>query len=501
MQCLKSVQLLLEMEITMAITAYSSSVNSKNHRSCGGVRYRMAAAAIIATALAAVLGSPAVPAANVTWLNSNTDMNATSAWSAAPTANSGIFYGASTGTNPVLSADLTMSSLKFNDTTSSGWTVSGPYTLALTSGSTGSNTGAIISSNTTGGTNVISANIFLNSPTGTTTYQVASGANLVLSGNISGGTLSHVGSNTYAGALTLSGSNSFSSFMHNNNGTLNLNSAYALGTGGLNVGVGAFLLDNTSGSAVTLQNNNVQAAVTTFTFVGTNNLSFGSGTFAAAANSTLAVAGSTLTIGSLDAAATTYTWTKSGAGTLAITGAAGSNFQAGFTLSAGTLQVGNNTALGSGAVVLGAAGTLQAINNDVTLANNFTWSSGATFSGLQSLTLNGNGSIGISAKNLYNNIAAGKTLTFGGNFDVNSSGAGTAVALTLAGSGNTTFTAGTILQTATAAQAITVTNTGTTRFQGVVATGGLFSQTGAGTVVLSGTMNGPSGYTINNASA
>jgi autotransporter-associated beta strand protein len=303
--------------------------------------------------------------------------------------------------------------------------------------------------------------------------------------------------------LTLSGSNTLTEFLVvNQSKTLNLNSSYALGNGRLNAN-NIVVLDNTSGTAVTLQNNNVTVN-NTFSFAGSNPLSFGSGTFSASgASRTLTVTSSTLTIGSLNtsgASPTTYAWTKAGAGTLAITGAAGSNFQAGFTLSAGTLQVGNDTALGTGAVALGA-NTLQAITQDVTLANNFTWTNGATFSGSQSLTLNGNGSIGQSTKTLNNNIAASKTLTFGGNFDVNSVVASGTATLTLAGSGNTTFTTGTILQTSTAAQAITVTNTGTTRFQGVVATAGAFSQNGAGTVILSGTMSGPSGYRIENASA
>jgi len=466
---------------------------------------------LAAACVVALLGSPAAHAANVTWLSTGTNMNSgTSVWSASPTAaDIGVFAVAGTGTNPYLSSNMTMSGLFFSSTTSSGWTMSGASNATLTLASSSINNGSAAITNfpsgTSSGTNTISANINFTSSTGTSTIVFgpsASGVGLVLSGNLSGTTVQTSGGSA-TGSLTLSGSNTLTEFIVNVARTVNLNSSYALGTGRLNMNAqGSF--DNTSGSAVTLQNNNVTVAQNS-TFVGSNALSFGSGTVTASgANRTLTITSSTLTIGSLDtsgASPTTYTWTKAGAGTLAITRAAGSNFRAGFTISAGILQVGNNTALGTGTVALGGS-TLQAIDTDVALANNFTWASAPTFSGSQSLTLNGNVSVpNQSNQTLTNNIASNKTLTFGGNWDVNSTLAGGGNGPVLAGTGNTTFS-GTILQTSTASgKTLTVTNTGTTRFQGVVATAGSFSQTGAGTVILSGTMSGPSGYTINNASA
>ena len=123
----------------------------------------------------------------------------------------------------------------------------------------------------------------------------------------------------------------------------------------------------------------------------------------------------------------------------------------------------------------------------------------ATFAGANSIAFSGTTtSINNSDRTLTNNIAGG-TLGLLGNVSL-SDNATTGHTLTLAGSGNTTVS-GTIANYSTGAGGLTVTNTGTTTLSGQSVFTGAFSQTGAGTVSLTGTMNGPSGITLNNASA
>jgi len=367
------------MAITMAITAYSSSVNSKNHRSCGGVRYRMAAAAIIATALAAVLGSPAVPAANVTWNSTSTDMNATSAWTATPSANLGFFAVAGTGTNPTLSSNLTMQSLAFAGTGVSGWTVSGGASTLTLSAATA------ISGSNTSGTNTISSNI--NFTNAAPSILQATGGTLVLSGNITGTTVAFGGITTGTNAvIALTGSNSFQTFKFGNS----------------SAGNGA------------------------------------------------------------------------------------------------TYQFGNNYAIvGSGSWTESSSQTFQAIDRDVNLSGltNTFFKASTTFGGTQSLTIGG--TIGSTVTNLTtvtftNNIISSKTLSFTA-VDLAVTGSAQAKTnFTVAGSGNTSFL-GSIFQTSTNAQGITINSTGLTTFSGSNSYSGLTTIGSGATLKLDNANALPSG--------
>src|SRR5262249_40360090 len=78
-----------------------------------------------------------------------------------------------------------------------------------------------------------------------------------------------------SGALTLSGTNTFSGGVTLNDGTLNINNASALGTGAFTINGGA--IDNTSGG-ITLSTNNNMIWNSGFTFTGSNNLNMGTGT-------------------------------------------------------------------------------------------------------------------------------------------------------------------------------------------------------------------------------
>lgn len=99
---------------------------------------------------------------------------------------------------------------------------------------------------------------------------------------------------------------------------------------------------------------------------------------------------------------------KSGAGTLRLTQA--NTFDGGVTLSAGTLAVGNNAALGTGDLVL-SGGTLQADGAARTLTNKVFISNSSTVSGSQTLTLAGD----ISGPGTFNKSGTSVVVLSGNN--------------------------------------------------------------------------------------
>ncbi len=99
---------------------------------------------------------------------------------------------------------------------------------------------------------------------------------------------------------------------------------------------------------------------------------------------------------------------KSGAGTLRLTQA--NTFDGGVTLSAGTLAVGNNAALGTGDLVL-SGGTLQADGAARTLTNKVFISDSSAVSGSQTLTLAGD----ISGPGTFNKSGTSVVVLSGNN--------------------------------------------------------------------------------------
>ncbi|WP_233235904.1 autotransporter-associated beta strand repeat-containing protein [Bordetella sp. LUAb4] len=165
------------------------------------------------------------------------------------------------------------------------------------------------------------------------------------------GTLTLNGANTYGGGTTLNG------------GTLVVGNGAALGTGGLNVAASSNL-DN--GVATALQNDVVLggSAATALTVAGTNNLE-------------------------LDGAI-------SGAGGLVKNGSAGlilagnNTFGGGVALNGGAVTLGSATALGTGALTVTNAGTLNSTSTLVaTNAVNLNTGSTLTVNGANDLTLGG----------------------------------------------------------------------------------------------------------------
>ena len=429
----------------------------------------------ILLALTAIVlgGSPSLHAADRTWGNTATDYNAGASWTgaAAPGASDAAVFSSAVTNQPALSANITNQQIRFT-TSTGGWTLNGTSALTLTSTGTGTTAGtgsAIVGTNTSG-TNTINAAIILGGAAATTTTlnQTASGT-LAITGNISstnaitgisltgasGSVFTLAGNNTYSGTTTLSSASI----------KLNINSATAIGAGALVFGASA-TIDNTSGAAITLaNNNNISLGVNNLTFTGTHDLSFGSGTATLGSSRSIIVSAGNLTIGSMNADFTNVSLTKSGAGTLILTNAAGANFQGGTTLSVGGgLSLGHKNALGTGALAL--SGTLSArtdlsganaVGNTVSLnansaiagSNNMTLSGALTNNGSgRTLTINNAGATELSGPiYLSENSSVGRTLTVATTTNATISGAisnfngsGTAGGLTKSLAGTLTLT-------------------------------------------------------------
>ena len=377
--------------------------------------------ALVGFAMVAAAGSAV--AANGTWNNTGTDFNNGTNWTPGlpPPADRGIFDGAAV-TQPDLSASITLSGITFNSTTTSGYLLSSTSgSLTLTSTAIGT-TLAAIRANNTSGTNTISAPIILGqaAATGAGFSQTANGT-LAITGDISstyaitGLTLSGSagskytlsGNNTYSGNTTIGGTSVL----------LNINSPTAISSGALVAGATG-TIDNSSGLAITLtHNNNINLSAGDLSFTGSNDLSFGSGVVTMSGGNRKITTNltKTLTVGSIDADNNTRTFTKAGGGTLAITGAAGANFQGGTSLVTGGLLLGNKAALGTGLITIApsnpasisASTDLSGVN---AITNNVLFSSAGTstfaIGGSNNLTLNGSFTIGANKTVTVTNTAA-----------------------------------------------------------------------------------------------
>ncbi len=377
--------------------------------------------ALVGFAMVAAAGSAL--AANGTWNNTGTtDFNLGTNWTPGlpGTADRGIFDGAVVN-QPALSANITMSGITFNATTTSGYLLSSTSgSLTLTSTSIG-NTLAAIRANNTSGTNTISAPIILGqaAASGAGFLQTSAGTlaitgNISSTNNISGLTLSGPsgkfilsGNNTYSGNTTIGAASI----------VLNINSATAISSGALVAG-NTGTIDNSSGSAIILtNNNNINLSAGNLTFTGSNDLSFGSGVVTmSGGNRKITITNAkTLTVGSIDADDNTRTFEKVGTGTLAITGAAGANFQGGTTLVTGGLLLGNKAALGTGLITIAPSNPASiSASTDLSggnaIENNVLFSSAGTstftLGGSNNLTLNGSFTIGANKTVTVSNTAA-----------------------------------------------------------------------------------------------
>jgi autotransporter-associated beta strand protein len=284
-------------------------------------------------------------------------------------------------------AGTTFNSIRF---TSAGYTVSG-NDLVLDNGldgtsATGANSFNIniaLTSDSTinGGYGSTTLTVGGNIDDGGNTVRVGGGTGTVtLSGIISGtGGLDDYDS----GTLVLSGNNSYTgNSVLNGNGILALASGTALGSGNLVLDGGTL---EASGGAQTLANPIIVSA--NVAVGGTSSLTL-IGAVTLTGNCTLAVSstGTTTLSGGVGQSGGTWALTKAGTGLLVL--AAAGSYGGGTILSAGSLGVGNASALGSGGLTV-TGGTLLARGGSVSLANTVTLNGNLTIGGTNSLTLTG----------------------------------------------------------------------------------------------------------------
>lgn len=244
------------------------------------------------------------------------------------------------------------------------------------------------------------------------------------------------------GALTLSGASGITGNIYIEGGTLNLNSAGALGAAPGTLFIeGATTLDNTSGAAVVMTGNRPQNWNADVSFTGTNALNMGTGAVIVGGSDTtrtLNVPSAALTVGALNSG--TFDVVKTGAGTLNI---AGGNIGSTLDLQAGILGIYQDLTVarvtGSGTLQNnGSAGTkwtFWAIESDQTFSglvrNNDgtnTTQLGIVKRGAAKLTLDNNANNATSMLQVENGtLVVTGTGTYGSRLDDNTPRIGTAL--------------------------------------------------------------------------
>ena len=343
--------------------------------------------------------------------------------------------------------------------------------------------------------------VTVNSTTAPSSTNFAGQNAFAIPGNI-GEAVAGVGLKKYGnGVMVLGGNNTFTGGVEMNQGMLCINSSGALGPGGLKVSNTGYIY-NTSGHAVTLANN----TPVTFTsgnmfFMGGSDLNFGNGPLTTTGSTAILVKDATLTFegpmagsgqlymanssttgpynGTLViAGARTYTGatkiTGSGSAvnqTLVLSGAS-PTYSGAYTLSAGTLCINNDQALGISTIPLTGTNLDNTSGHAVNIstANPWSWNSNFTFLGSNPLNI-GVGTVTLNASRTV--TVNGSTLTVDGavtsgisNYSLTKAGAGT---LVLNNSGNmyggglatTTIVTGGTLELGPSAQYRALNTTGT----------------------------------------
>ena len=308
----------------------------------------------------------------------------------------------------------------------------GTGTFTMANGTTFDNTSAGAITNTQnnaivlGSTNTFAGTRDLHLGNGSVTFSGntrlnVNSNNLTLGGNLSG---SDAFNKDGIGTLTLAGSNSMTSFVVVDYGTLNLANVDALANAQL------YLYGSATNKAVT------------FGAAGTNTYNIGA--LSGAADGTLSLGANSVSVGAGNLTTTfngiiegTGALTKTGTGTFTLAGA--NTHSGGVTLSAGKLNINNAAALGTGTFAIGGGVTFDntsggaisnANNNAITIVgtNVFTGSNALDL-GTGAVTFSGNTRLNIN----------GGSLTLGGDISgadaFNKDGGGT---LTLAGSNSMT---------------------------------------------------------------
>jgi len=295
----------------------------------------------------------------------------------------------------------------------------------------------------TSGTNTYSGTITLNSGL---ILETASGGNLNVSGVISGANAIY---NKHTGTLILSGNNTFSggSYLSANSTTL-LGHDKGLGTGTIEISFGASTTQTLASSNATaraltnnlnIYNNAVifgQASGGTGALTLSGNVSIGSD--GSPVTRTLTINNASTTWSGIVSGGANNALTKAGTGTLVLSGA---NTYAGTTtLSAGTLAINNNTAIGTGTLTITGGVLDNTSGSSKTLTNNNAqnWNANFTVAGTGDLNM-GTGAVTMSATRTVTVSAGNFTVggVIGGAFGLTKAGTGTLVL-----SGNNTFSGG-----------------------------------------------------------
>lgn len=390
----------------------------------------------------------------------------------------GVFAGPITANQPVLAAGRQINGLAFT-TTTGGWTLGGGQTLLL--GASGLSTVG-----QTSGTNTVSANI---EPRNNGPWKVGTGGTLLMTGSLTGAFALIVGNSSDTGALILTGSSgSYSGGVTLRNGTrLHINTAAAIGTGTFTLGNGpsdAVRFDNSSGAAITLTTNNaVRLDAATVTFDGTQDLNLGTGAVTFARAPTVSVTAKTLTLGG-GIAATANTLTKTGSGTLVLSGTSNATGQT--TITAGALQANHGAGLNPASFLSLNGGVLQSNG-----AASFTRTLASSGSGQFQWTANGGGfsaaggqltvNVGGDSRELIWGTTAGTNLVGTLKF-----GSPTADAKTLLQNPINLTTTGTVTRTVDVALGL---GNASAEISGAIRNSGgrgNLTKTGAGQLVLSG---------------
>jgi autotransporter-associated beta strand protein len=222
------------------------------------------------------------------------------------------------------------------------------------------------------------------------------------------------------GALSLTAANTLTGGIALTSGILNINKPNALGPGVFTITGGT--IDNTSGGQITVASNGGVNWSGDFTFAGTNPLNLGSGVVTLDADHAVNVAGNTLTIAG--AISGTFGLTKTGNGTLILSGASANTHFGAVNINAGRLTVTNNGSLGAltgGPVTVASGGTLDLSGNTTAQALNF----GAKQFTIAGTGTDGNGAIvnnGVSQFNALQHVTLSADATVGGTqrFDIRS---------------------------------------------------------------------------------
>ncbi|HXL79339.1 MAG TPA: C25 family cysteine peptidase [Pyrinomonadaceae bacterium] len=430
---------------------------------------RPAIAALIAlTVVAAVVF--VVQAANKDWANLGTDFNTATNWTGGTpgTADVARFPGVE-GTQPNLSASLTIQELNFSAAGSSGYDLTSTNTgVALTITNTGTGATSAINAANTSGTNTIDAPIVLGAAAAATQrFNQAAGGTLIVNGVVSStnsitlslsgpGTIQLNGANIFAGGSTLNTANT--TLILGNDSALSTGTLTTANSGTIQAGGGTRTIANamTLGADTTIGTGNdfifngavtASGAATRIFTINNSVTTLAGNVFLAESDSvsrTLSIAGSgVLSINGLitnNSGANTLSSNlqlNSVNVTLKLTNA--NTYTGTSTLANGTLVLGNKAAFGTGTVAWNGVTTsastdLSGVN---ALSNNGTiGATGNIFAGSNNLELSGTLTSSVSPT-ITNNISGG---TFTLSNTLNLSNSGTNRTFTFSGTGNTAVT-------------------------------------------------------------